>query len=90
MTRPAVLDDLDWFPDALATITGLAHAQATVTADDLRRELRAPQHPNHIGQAFSAARAAGVIRPVGYRTSNTPTRKNGVLRVWERHERNAQ
>ena len=82
--RAAVLDDLDWSEDAQATIIGLAHAQSTLTADDLARELRKPPHPNMVGAAFRAALTAGHISPVGYQVSTTPTRRHGLVRVWAR------
>lgn len=81
---PAALEDNDWQADAVATIIGLAHSQDVVTADDLHRELRRPPVPNWTGIAFTAAKRAGHIEAVGYQTSNTPSRKHGVLRQWRR------
>jgi hypothetical protein len=80
----AILDDLDWAEDALATIIGLSLALPEFTASDLRRELRPAPHPNNVGQAFSAARSLGYIEATGYQTSTNPTRKHGVLRTWRR------
>jgi len=71
-----------WHEDAVATIAGLAHVLPEFTADDLVREMRPAPHPNLPGRAFSAARAHGHITTVGYRTSTTPTRRHGLLRVW--------
>jgi hypothetical protein len=82
--KAAALEDNGWQEDALATIIGLSHAQLIFSADDLGREMRKPPHPNMVGAAFSAARAAGYIRPVGYQTSTSKTRKNGVIRAWTR------
>lgn len=84
MARPAALEDLVWHEDAIATIAGLALAQHIFTADDLAREMRKPPHDNMPGQAFAAARALKLIRAVGYQTSGTKSRKNGVIRVWTR------
>jgi hypothetical protein len=88
--KAAVLEDLFWPEDALATIIALSHAQEIVTADDLARELRKPPHPNQTGAAFSAAKAQGFIEPDGYTTSNTPSRHHGVIRTWRRRIEGAQ
>ena len=80
------LEDTDWSGDAVATIIALAHAHETITAEDLRREMRPAPHSNHIGAAFSAARSQGFIEAAGYTTSNTPSRHHGVVRVWKRKE----
>ena len=82
--KAGALEDLTWNEDAIATIIGLAHAQDTVTADDLRREMRPAPHPNHVGAAFVAAKTHGHIEAAGYTTSNTLTRRHGVLRTWRR------
>ena len=82
--KAAVLEDVNWAADAVATIEGLAHAQSLVTADDLRREMRPAPHPNHVGAAFTAAKALGLIEADGYTTSNTTTRRHGVIRTWRR------
>lgn len=84
--QPAVLEDLSWSEDAVATIAALANAQRILTAEDLAREMRKPPHPNMFGAAFSAARSQGLIEAAGYTTSNTPSRHHGVIRVWRRKE----
>lgn len=85
MTAPMALDDhADWLEDAVATIVGIAAAQRIFSADDLTREMRRPPHPNMPGQAFSKARALGYIEAVGYQTSTSKSRKNGVIRTWRR------
>jgi len=78
----AALEDLDWHEDAVSTILALADAYSLITADDLRMEMRPAPHPNHYGDAFTAARAHGYIEPVGYQTSTAPSRHRGVLRTW--------
>lgn len=82
--KAAFLEDATWPEDAVTTIIALSHAHPVFTADDLRREIRPAPHPNHLGAAFSAARAQGLIEPVGYQTSNAPSRHRGVLRTWRR------
>jgi adenosine/AMP kinase len=89
MSRHIALEDLDWAEDAVATIVGLAASGLPFTAEDLRREMREAPHCNMYGIAFTTAKGLGYIRPIGYRTSTTPTRKRGVLRVWERIEGDA-
>ena len=73
-----------WAEDAAATILGLAHVHPLFTADDLRREMRPAPHDNLYGQAFATARNLGYIEAAGYTTSNSKTRKHGVVRVWRR------
>jgi hypothetical protein len=85
VTAPMALDDHDdWLEDAVATIIGIAAAQYIFSADDLAREMRRPPHPNMPGQAFSKARSLGYIEAVGYQTSTSKSRKNGVIRTWRR------
>lgn len=81
------MEDNDWAADAVATIIGLAHSLESFTADDLAKEMRPAPHPNSPGQAFSAARSLGHITAIGYRQSSTPSRKNGVVRVWRRNDK---
>lgn len=80
----AALEDSDWSADAVAAIIGLAHDLPEFTSDDLRKEMRPAPHPNHYGAAFTAAKSAGFIEPVGYQTSTAPSRHRGVLRTWRR------
>ncbi|MFS0715516.1 hypothetical protein ABC337_04780 [Arthrobacter sp. 1P04PC] len=82
--KAAVLEDNNWSADAVATIEGLVNAQSLVTADDLRREMRPAPHPNHVGAAFIAAKTLGYIEADGFTTSNTTTRRHGVIRTWRR------
>jgi len=81
--KAAILEDLDWHEDAVATIEGLAN-RGQFTADDLRREMRPAPHPNHVGAAFTAARKLGYIEAVGHTTSTSTTRRRGTLRTWRR------
>jgi hypothetical protein len=78
------LEDTTWSEDAVAAIINISHAQLIFSADDLAREIRKPPHPNMVGAAFTAARAAGHIRPIGYQTSTTKSRNGGVIRSWTR------
>ena len=80
----AVLEDLTWSEDAVATILALVNAHGVIVADDLRKEMRPAPHPNAFGAAFSAARSQGLIEAAGYTTSSTPSRHHGVIRVWRR------
>lgn len=85
MTAPAALEDTDWAADALATIIGLAYAQQTFSADDLRREMRPAPHPNMVGPAFNAARTKGLIQRVGDKPSATKSRNGGRGGLWTLH-----
>ncbi|UYM26597.1 DNA binding protein [Arthrobacter phage Bauer] len=82
--KAAVFEDNEWLEDAVATIVGLSLAQEEFTADDLRREMREPAHPNWPGQAFSVARSRGYIEAVSHSISSARSRKNGSLRTWTR------
>lgn len=82
--KAAVFEDNEWLEDAVATIVGLSLAQDEFTADDLRREMREPAHPNWPGQAFSVARSRGYIEAVSHSVSSARSRKNGSLRTWTR------
>lgn len=84
MSAPMALEDTTWSEDAVAAIINISHAQLIFSADDLAREIRKPPHPNMVGAAFTAARAAGHIRPIGYQTSTTKSRNGGVIRSWTR------
>ncbi|AYR00927.1 hypothetical protein PP636_gp46 [Arthrobacter phage Hestia] len=82
--KAAALEDNTWLEDAVATIVGISLAQEEFTADDLRREMREPAHPNWPGQAFSVARSRGYIEAVSHSISSARSRKNGSLRTWTR------
>lgn len=82
MSAAMALDDRElWREDAVATITALAKL-GHVTAEDLTREMRRPPSPSFVGVAFHNAHRAGIIQPIGARTSTTKTRKGGLIRVW--------
>ena len=80
--KALALEDNDWLGDAVATIHSLSMGQEFVTADDLRRELRPPAHPNWPGIAFGMARKAGYIEAVNTTTSKAKSRNHGSLKVW--------
>lgn len=82
MASPAALEDLNWQEDAVSWLEAYAWSGLTFTADDLRRSFRPPPHGNQTGAAFQAARKAGLIKPVGYTESQTPSRRHSVIRVW--------
>lgn len=76
------LEDLDWSADALETIEAIAREQWTFSSDDLRERMRPAPNPNMVGAAFSAARKANLITPIGYMASRSKSRRLGVVRVW--------
>ena len=80
----AALEDNDWLEDAVATIVGLSIDKAEFTADDLRKEMRPPAHPNWPGIAFGRASKDGLIEKVNTATSQAKSRNHGSLRVWAR------
>ena len=87
MGRPAVVALADWTEQAVNVIEQLAREQSTVTAEDLRKHLEAPEHQNMIGTAFRVAYNQKIITPVGYRASTDKSRRGGAIRVWEIHPR---
>lgn len=85
MSQAMALDNgADWSEDALATIVSISLARYIFSADDLAAEMGKPPHPNMVGAAFAAARSRGLIEAVGYQTSASKSRKNGVIRTWKR------
>lgn len=82
MSRPAALEDLTWNEDALAWLEAYAWSGLEFTADDLRRSVRAAPTPNQVGGVFRAARSLGIIKPVDFTESTTPSRNRAVIRVW--------
>ena len=84
MNTPAVLQDLDWHADALAMIEALAASGLQFSADDLRKSIRPAPQPNDVGAVFRAACTRGLITTCGFQESSTPSRKGGVIRVWQR------
>ena len=77
-------DKESWLEDAVATIVGLAEAQPTFTADDLRREMREPDDSHWPGTAFMRARNLGLVEGVNgrYVQSTTPSRNRSALKLW--------
>ncbi|MDJ0321686.1 hypothetical protein [Pseudarthrobacter sp. PS3-L1] len=82
--KPLALDDLDWSADCAALIESLAESGQRFSADDISRDMRKPPVPNMTGAAFQAAAAQNLIHCVGYKLSTNPTRRHGIIRIWEK------
>lgn len=82
MTRPAALTDHDWTDRAVEVIEQIVTTRGTVTSEDLRAEIEAPESANLIGNAFKSAYAKRIITPISYRPSRDKSRKGGAIRVW--------
>lgn len=82
MSTPVALADLDWHDDALDMIQAWAASGLSFTAEDVRRAMRPAPFPNDYGNAFQSARRLGYITSVGFKESEQPSRKGGVIRVW--------
>lgn len=80
----AALEDNEWLEDAMSMIERLSITEPEFTAEDLRRVMRPAPVANWTGLAFTGAKRAGLIEPIGYQISGSPSRKNGVLRTWRR------
>jgi hypothetical protein len=88
MTQAMALDDYDpdWKDDAIATIIGLSLAHETFSSDDVRKELRPPNHPAQVGAAFRSAQAQGLIESIESQKSTSKTRNHGRNLRWRRVE----
>ena len=86
ITRAATHRDRDpgWALGARAAIEAEARSGRQFTAVDIaeRYQTGEPPHPNFCGPAFSAARAAGVIVPVGATPSRRRTVNGSLVRIW--------
>lgn len=79
----AVIDTPEaWHADALDVIKAWAATGSPFTAEDLRQSMRPAPGDKCPGNAFQAARRAGLITSVGYKESTDRSRKGGVIRVW--------
>lgn len=87
MSRPAVLevDPGAWMADAIDYIVRRANSVGTVTADDLRRDLPEPHHPNAVGRAFGIASSRNLITKVRPVNSTTRSRHGGGSWAWGLH-----
>lgn len=74
----------EWFEDARLMIERLSIVKIEFTADDLRSVMRPAPVANWTGLAFTSAKRAGIIEPLGYQTSTSKTRRHGALRTWRR------
>ena len=88
---------MNWQTAAAKAIAVLADTGDTFTADDLLDVVGPPDYahtPNAansaIGAAFANASRHDVIRPVGVARSRTPSRKGGLIRVWQGTTHNQQ
>ncbi|WP_431862670.1 hypothetical protein [Micrococcus terreus] len=87
MSRPAVLevDRAEWRAQALDYIVARTRQGQTVNADDLRRDLPAPDHHNQYGAVFSSAAARKLIKKIASRSSHTRSRHYGDQKEWAIH-----
>lgn len=88
MTRPAVLetDPSVWRAEALDYIEARVRAGHQVTADDLRRDLPEPPHPNAVGQVFRTLADRQVIEKAAFGASTCRSRRGGPRYAWRLHE----
>lgn len=59
----------DWSERAFACVVDLAHAGGVFNADDVYERVDRPHRPCAVGAVFLRALRAGIIVPVGWRTS---------------------
>ena len=82
MIAAAMDDRAEWHQVALNWIATYAASGLKFTVEDIRHAMRPAPSGSCYGNAFQAARKAGIITCAGYTESNTPSRKNGVIRTW--------
>lgn len=73
-----------WKRAAEEALEVLAHSGHDFTADDLIAEVGLPvaSSKNAVGPLFGTAAKQGLIRKVGYRISERPARRGGVVAIW--------
>ncbi len=76
--------DTWWASCCDAAIRHLAALDRPFTADSVQALIPPADHPCRMGGRFHAAVRAGIIRPVGYTLSERPSRRRGVLRLYQR------
>jgi len=79
--EPMVLEG-EWVDEALEYVAVFAALDVPFSADDLRRVVRTPPHPNAVGTVFKIAHRRGWITPTNYIPSTNPSRRGGALRQW--------
>lgn len=86
-------DKDEWLEDAVATIIGIAEVQSQFSADDLDREMRAPDSSKWPGAAFLKASQEGYIQGVEgdlYKKSSRPSRKGSAIKLWTKKKQEAR
>jgi dihydroorotase-like cyclic amidohydrolase len=88
MIAAVLEDDWDeqWAADAVATIVSLSLDHESISADDLRREMRPPNRPAQYGAAFRSAQAQGLIESIASHKSTSKTRNHGRNLTWRRKQ----
>ena len=73
-----------WRDSAERAVVELARRGTDFSAEDVL-ELGVPEPDKSCrwGSLFAAMKKAGVVRPVGWRTSRKPSRNSAVVRVWQ-------
>ena len=86
MSRPVT----PWHHRARRVLDDLIESGQPFTADNLIARCGHPDHGhaangrnNAVGTLFRDASTAGRIVPIGVVKSSTPTRKGGMIRVWQ-------
>jgi hypothetical protein len=81
------IDADEWRTIAVGVIAQFAELRRPFTSSEVRLLLPEPHHPNALGGAFTAAKAAGLIIRTGHTTSTTRSRHHGTQAVWIGTER---
>jgi hypothetical protein len=75
---------VSWEDRARYALLSLCLADASFSAEDLRKAAGSPPHPNAIGGIFRWASKKGLIVPDGVTVADRPSRHASLLRMWRR------
>lgn len=81
--QPMPLEPEPWPTRAARLIRIFARSGLEFTAEDIERGIGKPPHPSLMGNAFNAASTSRLIIMAGTKRSATPSRKGGLIRLWE-------
>lgn len=84
MTTQLNLLERDWVNENFGVACGIVLGMGgdEFTSDDFRRYLPPPINHNLWGVLMARLRCAGIIKPVGYRTSSRPEANGRAIRTF--------
>lgn len=84
MSRPAVLENLDWAEEAIRAIEAEARTGQPFDGYAVQQHqgLEDPPSCQQWGSVFKTAARRGIIHECGFHITNRPTRRGGITRLW--------